>query len=71
MKSNIHVRIAADIAKRLANDPRRSNRSIADELGVSEGTVRRMRSVLELGGLLAVTDTRIGADGIEQRFSSV
>jgi DNA-binding Lrp family transcriptional regulator len=69
MKQNVHVIISADIAKRLARDPQRSNRSIADELGVSEFAVRRMRTVLELGGLLAATGSRIGMDGVEQRFS--
>ena len=66
MKANPHVRIAADVARRLAADPHRSNRSIADELGIAEATVRRQRSVLELAGILAATDTRIGSDGIEQ-----
>lgn len=69
MKSNVHVRISAEIAKRLAQDPTQSNRSIADALGVSEAAVRRQRCVLELAGLLAVTSVRIGSDGVEQHRS--
>ena len=38
MRTNIHVQVAANIAKRLRQDPARSNRSIANELGINEGT---------------------------------
>lgn len=67
MKNNIHVVQSSEIVKRLAADPSRSNRSISDELGTTEGTVRRLRAVLELGGLLAVATVRVGSDGVEQR----
>jgi hypothetical protein len=69
MKRNIHVQLSAEIARRLASDPLRSNRAIADELGTTESTVRRQRSVLELAGLLATTTSRVGSNGVEQRFS--
>ncbi len=67
MRTNIHVRISAEIAKRLKEDPSRSNRSIADELGISDAYVRRQRAVLELSGFLPVVDVRVGSDGISQR----
>ena len=70
MKSNIHVRIAADIMRRLVSDPFRSNRSIADELGTTESTVRRQRSELELAGILTTTTSRVGSNGVEQRISA-
>jgi len=63
MKTNIHVRLAAEIVRKLAGDPARSNQSLADECGVSESHVRRYRSVLELSGLLAASESRVGADG--------
>jgi hypothetical protein len=67
MRHNIHVQISADIAKRLKESPSRSNRSIADEVGVNEGTVRRQRCVLEMAGFLSTADVRIGSDGVSQR----
>jgi hypothetical protein len=67
MHKNVHVIIMSEVAKRLRQDPSRSNRSIADELGVNEGTVRRQRAVLELSGFLAAVDVRVGSDGVSQR----
>jgi len=67
MRNNVHVQLNSEIVKRLVADPSRSNRSIADELGTTEGTVRRQRVTLELGGLLVACTTRVGSDGITQR----
>ena len=67
MRQNVHVQIMSEVAKRLREDPARSNRSIADEVGVNEGTVRRQRCVLEMAGFLSVADVRIGSDGVSQR----
>ena len=53
--------------ERLREDPARSNRSIADELGCNEGSVRRQRCVLELAGFLVAADIRTGSNGVSQR----
>ena len=66
MKSNLHVRLAADIIRTLVNDPSRSNRYLSSQFGVSEGIVRRHRATLELSGLMPTTSSRIGSDGIER-----
>lgn len=67
MRNNVHVQIAAEVAKRLASDPQQSNRSIADALGITEGQVRRQRAVLELAGLLNASAVRVGSDGIARQ----
>jgi hypothetical protein len=67
MRQNVHVQIMAEIAKRLRQDPARSNRSIADEIGCNEGSVRRQRCVLEMAGFLVAADVRVGIDGVSQR----
>ncbi len=66
MKSNLHVRLAADIIRALVHDPSRSNHDLSRHFGVSEGIVRRHRATLELSGLLPITSSRIGSDGIER-----
>jgi hypothetical protein len=66
MKTNIHVRLAADIIRTLVQDPSRSNHDLSRHFGVSEGIIRRHRATLELSGLLPVTNSRVGSDGIER-----
>jgi len=52
---------AADrAAKALAANPRKSNRAIAGEVGVDEGTVRKIR---KSSAEYSAVDTRVGRDG--------
>lgn len=53
----------ADIVRALAQDPSRSNLSIARELGVGECAVRRHRFALEQASLIANSSVRRGGDG--------
>lgn len=69
MKQNPYVIISSQIVRTLVIDPQRSNRSIADEFGVSEAMVRKQRNVLELAGILAVARIRVGSDGVHQQRS--
>jgi len=71
MKKIPNVIIQAEIAKRLQANPRLSNRLIAAEFNVSESMVRRTRAFMELSNMLPQVESRIGADGIEQRHAFV
>ena len=64
MKENQYVKIGSQIMRALHDNPRRSDVDIAGTLGVSVSVVRRYRALLELSGLLVITDSRIGTDGI-------
>ena len=64
MKQNIYVIAGAAVIRTLVADPQRSNWDISRGAGVSEAVVRRYRALLELGGVLAVTTSRVGSDGI-------
>lgn len=55
------------VIEALQLDSRQSNRTIADDCGVSEGTVRNIRRQLENAAQITHTDTSIGADGVERR----
>jgi DNA-binding Lrp family transcriptional regulator len=66
MKKVPAIQLNAEVARLLSQDPSQSNRGLADRLGVSEGHVRRIRATLELAGLLAVTTSRVGRDGVQQ-----
>lgn len=52
------------------HDPRRSDRAIAELLGVSHPTVAKARRALEKRGVVETVSTRVGRDGVEQTPSA-
>ncbi len=53
-------------AAEVLHDPSRSDRAIAELLGVHHGTVARARRELEKLGLVDHVSTRVGRDGVQQ-----
>ena len=66
MKHNPHVIIGANVVRALVADPSRSNLDIARDLSLSEGGIRRYRTLLELSGVIPTMDAHIGADGVQR-----
>jgi len=55
------------ISEQLIETPERSNRQIADGLGVDHKTVAAVREVSESTGEIPQLDKTLGADGKERR----
>lgn len=56
----------AAIAALLKGDPKQSNRSVADAVGVDHKTVAPVREEMEAAGEIPHHETRVGRDGVEQ-----
>jgi DNA-binding Lrp family transcriptional regulator len=59
-------RIRSIASSEILHNPKRSDRAIADAIGVSRMTVGRARRELEKLGVVSHGDTRVGSDGVEQ-----
>jgi hypothetical protein len=58
--------LRALIAEELKENPVRSDRQVAEKLGVSHHTVNTIRADMEAGGQIAHHDEHVGKDGVSQ-----
>ncbi len=62
-------RIRSVVSAEILHDPKRSDRAIAELLGVSHVTVGKARKELQKLGVVETVTTRVGKDGVEQRIT--